>query len=118
MAASVFSLDDGKGRKYLTPAERTLFLDAARTDPRPAVQTFAATLVHSRARTSDAQAIRACEVDLDAATTGRCGGKRARMFRVVGHGAVTVSTQVAISARRLSVRSLLAYACSTALPTV
>ena len=120
MAASVFLLVDGNGRKYLTAAERTHFLDAARADPRPAVQTFAATLVHTGARISEALAVRACDVDLDATTTGRCGRKRkrSRVFRVVGYEAPTVSAQAAISARRLSMRSLLAYARSTALPTV
>ena len=46
------------------------------------------------------------------------GGKRSRMVRVVSYEAATVSAQAVISARRLSVRSLLAYARSTALPTV
>ena len=45
-------------------------------------------------------------------------GKRSRMFRAVGYEAPTVSAQAAISARPLSMRSLLAYARSTALPTV
>ena len=40
------------------------------------------------------------------ATTGRCGGKRPRMFPAVGYEAVTVSAHAAISARRLSMRSL------------
>lgn len=67
MAEPVFTLVGARGRKYLTAEERTRFLAAARADPRPAVQTFAATLAHTGARISEALATRACDVDLDAA---------------------------------------------------
>lgn len=67
MSEPVFTLVGARGRKYLTAAERTRFLAAARADPRPAVQTFAATLAHTGARISEALAIRACDVDIDAA---------------------------------------------------
>ena len=52
MAETDFSLGDGRGRgrKYLTLQERTRFLDAVRGDPRPEVQTFALTLVHTGCR--------------------------------------------------------------------
>ena len=52
MAETDFSLVDGRGRKYLTLQERTRFLDAVRGDPRPEVQTFALTLVHTGCRIS------------------------------------------------------------------
>ena len=53
MAAGVFELVNGKGRKYLTGDERERFIAAARADPRPAVQTFAATLAHTGTRISE-----------------------------------------------------------------
>ena len=67
MVEPVITLVGARGRKYLTAEERTRFLAAAHADPRPAVQTFAATLAHTGARISEALAIRACDVDLDAA---------------------------------------------------
>ena len=65
MAAGVFELVNGKGRKYLTGDERDRFVAAARADPRPAVQTFAATLAHTGARISEVLAIRAGDVDVE-----------------------------------------------------
>ena len=65
MSESVFTLVGALGRKYLTAQERTRFLVAARVDPRPAVQTFAATLAHTGARISEVLAIRAGDVDLE-----------------------------------------------------
>ena len=67
MAEPVFTLVGARGRKYLTGDERERFLAAARADPRPVVQTFALTLVHTGARISEALAVRASDVDLDAA---------------------------------------------------
>ena len=67
MAETDFSLVDGRGRKYLTLQERARFLDAARADPRPQVQTFAlTTLVHTGCRISEALALRPGDVDLKA----------------------------------------------------
>ena len=66
MAETDFSLVDGRGRKYLTLQERTRFLDAARGDPRPEVQTFALTLVHTGCRISEALALRPEDIDLEA----------------------------------------------------
>ena len=66
MAETDFSLVDGRGRKYLTLQERTRFLDAVRGDPRPEVQTFALTLVHTGCRISEALALRPDDVDLEA----------------------------------------------------
>ena len=62
-----FSLVGARGRKYLTAEERERFLAAARQDPRPAVQTFALTLAHTGCRISEALALRALDIDLDAA---------------------------------------------------
>ena len=63
------TLVDDRGRKYLTADERTRFLAAARTHPKPTVQTFARTLALTLTgcRVSEALAIRACDVDLAAA---------------------------------------------------
>ena len=61
------SLVDHRGRKYLTAEERTRFLAAVRAHPRPTVQTLARTLALTGCRVSEALAIRACDVDLDAA---------------------------------------------------
>ena len=60
-------LVDARGRKYLTTEERRRFLDAVRTHPRPTVQTLARTLALTGCRVSEALAIRACDVDLEAA---------------------------------------------------
>ena len=61
------TLVDARGRKYLTGDERARFLAAVRTHPRPQVQTLARTLAMTGCRVSEALAIRACDVDLDAA---------------------------------------------------
>ena len=66
MAETDFSLVDGRGRKYLTLQERARFLDAVRGDPRPEVQTFALTLVHTGCRISEALALRPEDIDLEA----------------------------------------------------
>ena len=50
MTASVFSLFNAKGRKYLSAEERARFLVAVRQEPRLAVQTFALTLAHTGRR--------------------------------------------------------------------
>lgn len=50
-------------RKYLTPAERTAFLRAARIAPEQ-VRTFCGTLVHTGCRISEALALTAARVDL------------------------------------------------------
>ena len=55
------------GRKYLTADERRRFLAAVRTHPKPTTQTLARTLALTGCRTSEALAIRACDVDLEAA---------------------------------------------------
>ena len=60
------TLVDARGRKYLTGDERARFLAAVRTHPRPQVQTLARTLAMTGCRVSEALAIRACDVDLDA----------------------------------------------------
>ena len=60
-------LVDARGRKYLTANERTRFLAAVRAHPKPQVQTLARTLALTGCRVSEALAIRACDVDLDAA---------------------------------------------------
>ena len=50
----------------LTAGERERFLSAVRLHPKPAVQTLARTLAMTGCRVSEALAIRACDVDLDA----------------------------------------------------
>ena len=65
--SSDISLVDHRGRKYLTADERARFLAAVRAHPRPAVQTLARTLALTGCRVSEALALRACDVDLDAA---------------------------------------------------
>ena len=65
--AAGFTLVDARGRKYLTGDERARFLAAARAHPRPPVQTFALTLAHTGCRISEALALRARDVDLEAA---------------------------------------------------
>ena len=60
-------LVDQRGRKYLTADERRRFLAAVRTHPKPTVQTLARTLALTGCRVSEALAIRACDVDLEAA---------------------------------------------------
>ena len=66
MAQAGFTLVDARGRKYLTGEERARFLAAARAHPRPAIQTFALTLAHTGCRISEALALRARDVDLEA----------------------------------------------------
>ena len=66
MQKIAFTLLDAHGRKSLTASKRTRFLAAVRTDPRPTVQTFAATLAHTGCRISEALALRALDVDLEA----------------------------------------------------
>ena len=61
------SLIDARGRKYLTADERSRFLAAVRAHPKPPVQTLARTLALTGCRVSEALALRACDVDLDAA---------------------------------------------------
>ena len=60
------TLVDARGRKYLTADERTRFLAAARAHPKPTVHTLARTLAMTGARVSEALAVRACDVDLEA----------------------------------------------------
>ena len=64
--AANFTLVDERGRKYLTTAERERFLAAVRLHPKPAVQTLARTLAMTGCRVSEALALRACDVDLEA----------------------------------------------------
>ena len=59
-------LVDHRGRKYLTAEERTRFLAAVRSRPKPTVQTLTRTLALTGCRVSEALGIRACEVDLEA----------------------------------------------------
>ena len=61
------SLVDARGRKYLTRDERERFLAVVRAHPKPPVQTLARTLALTGCRVSEALALRACDVDLDAA---------------------------------------------------
>ena len=58
-------LVDHRGRKYLNAAERTRFLAAVRSHPKPTVQTLARTLALTGCRVSEALALRACDVDLE-----------------------------------------------------
>ena len=60
------NLVDARGRKYLTPEERTRFLAAIRAHAKPTVQTLARTLAMTGCRVSEALAIRAYDVDLEA----------------------------------------------------
>ena len=66
MADVTFTLVDARGRKYLTKSERERFLAAARSRPKPEVQTLARTLAMTGCRVSEALGIRACDVDLEA----------------------------------------------------
>ena len=66
MTDSTFTLVDERGRKYLTAKERKRFLTAVRSHPKPPVQTLAQTLAMTGCRVSEALAIRACDVDLEA----------------------------------------------------
>ena len=54
------------GRKYLTRDERRRFLAAVRTHRSPSVRTLALTLAFTGCRVSEALALRACDVDLEA----------------------------------------------------
>lgn len=60
------TLVDARGRKYLTGPERSRFLEAVSRHPKPTVQTLASTLAHTGCRVSEALALRACDVDLEA----------------------------------------------------
>ena len=60
-------LVDARGRKYLTEAERKKFLAAVGRHPKPSTQTLARTLALTGCRVSEALAVRACDVDLEAA---------------------------------------------------
>ena len=66
MTDGTFTLVDARGRKYLTARERERFLAAARSHPKPAVQTLARTLAMTGCRVSEALGIHACDVDLAA----------------------------------------------------
>ena len=59
MTDGTFTLVDARGRKYLTAPERDRFLAAARSHPKPAVQTLARTLAMTGCRVSEALGIRA-----------------------------------------------------------
>ena len=61
------TLVDARGRKYLTADERARFLATVGRHPKPATQTLARTLALTGCRVSEALAIRACDVDLEAA---------------------------------------------------
>ncbi len=67
MALGAIQLVDGRGRKYLTAAERARFIAVAAREPKPERQTFALTLAHSGARLSEVLALRSADIDLDAA---------------------------------------------------
>ena len=66
MTDGTFTLVDARGRKYLTAGERGRFLSVARAHPKPGVQTLARTLAMTGCRVSEALALRACDVDLEA----------------------------------------------------
>ena len=72
------SLVDHRGRKYLTAEERQRFLAAVRAHPKPQVQTLARTLALTGCRVREALALRACDVDLDAAEVRFATLKRRR----------------------------------------
>ena len=59
-------LIDARGRKYLTGEERARFLGAVRAHRQPAVQTLAQVLAMTGSRVSEALALRARDVDLEA----------------------------------------------------
>ena len=79
-------LVDHRGRKYLTANERTRFLAAIRTHPKPTVQTLARTLALTGCRVSEALGIRACDVDLEAE---QLGCTRSTPMRIPAHLTVT-----------------------------
>ena len=66
MTDGTFTLVDARGRKYLTAKERERFLAAARSHPKPDVQTLARTLATTGCRVSEALGSRACDVNLEA----------------------------------------------------
>lgn len=76
-----FTLVDARGRKYLTAKERERFLAAVRSHPKPAVRTLARTLAMTGCRMSEALAIRACDVDLEANELRIATLKRRRRHR-------------------------------------
>lgn len=59
------TLVEPRGRKYLSAAERSRFIDVARKAERPEVQTLALTLALSGCRISEALALRIADVDLE-----------------------------------------------------
>ena len=65
MTESTFSLVDARVPE-VPRADRKRFLAAVRTHPKTAVQTLAPTLALTGYRVSEALAIRACDVDLEA----------------------------------------------------
>ena len=66
MTDGTFTLVDARGRKYLTAAERERFLAAARSHPKPGVQTLAHTLAMTGCPVSEGLGIRPCDVDREA----------------------------------------------------
>ena len=76
------TLVDARGRKYLTAEERDRFLAAVRAHRQPTVQTLARTLAMTGCRVSEALALRACDVDLEAAELRIATLKRRRAVPV------------------------------------
>ena len=98
MIASGYSYRwNARGRKYLTAAERTRFLAAVRTHPKPAVQTLALT----GCRVSEALATRACDVDLKASDVRIATFKRRR-----SHGRAVPAPEDLAHGQRLCVAHL------------
>lgn len=106
MAEALFTLVGGRGRKYLTSGERARFLDAARADMRPQVQTFALTLAHTGCRISEGLAVRAMDVDLDAGAVRFKTLKRRREHwrEVPIPGELVRALELAHALRRLQAR--------------
>ena len=78
------TLVGARGRKYLTAQERADFMDAARADHRPDVQTFALLLAYTGCRISEALAVRAADVDLaQSVVVIRTLKRRAEVWREV-----------------------------------
>src|ERR1700681_1576761 len=81
------SLYTGAGqRKYLTPAERIRFLDAAYACPRPDLRTLCLTLSYTGCRSSEALSLTAGSIERDAgfiAIRSLKKRKRAIVFREV-----------------------------------
>ena len=64
---AALQLVDEHSRQYLTTDERQRFIAAAAHVKKPADQTFVLTIAHTGARVSEVLALRALDVDLDAA---------------------------------------------------